>query len=123
MTFKLKVLVLRFSVLVLRKTVFVLVLKNFQVIGIDPLSIGIAIPEALPILRMENFLSIENVMTEMFSIALKLNRKKIDLCCGCEEKEISYLFQPHGHMVCEICFRNRCCKCCGVFIAEYDKFQ
>ena len=43
MTFKLKILELRPSVLVLRKTVLVLVLKNFRGIGIDfgLLSIGV----------------------------------------------------------------------------------
>ena len=51
------------------------------------------------------------------------SEENFGLCCGCEEKEISYLLRPCGHMVCEICFRNRCCKCCGVFIADYDKFQ
>ena len=43
------------------------------------------------------------------------------LCCGCGKKEISYLLRPCGNMVSEICFRRRCCKCCGVFIVDYVK--
>ena len=48
------------------------------------------------------------------------SKENFVLCCGCEKKEISYLVRPCGLMVSEICFRRRCCKCCGAFIVEWQ---
>ena len=41
-----------------------------------------------------------------------------DLCSGCDEKPITHLVQPCGHMICTNCIQKNNCQICGCRISN-----